>query len=125
MTLTISAHTPRADTRQLALHGRLDSTTAPMLDKRLDEELGNRVQTLVIDLAELGYISSAGIQCLLKARKLQAKAGGKLLVLNPQPQINKVFEIIGVIPVKDVFASVEELDAYLDAIQQKVLDGDL
>jgi anti-anti-sigma factor len=96
-----------------------------MLDKRLDEELGNRVQTLVIDLAELGYISSAGIQCLLKARKLQAKAGGKLLVLNPQPQINKVFEIIGVIPVKDVFASVEELDAYLDAIQQKVLDGDL
>ncbi|NJN47819.1 MAG: STAS domain-containing protein [Candidatus Competibacteraceae bacterium] len=125
VTLSISAHTPRANTRQLALQGRLDATTAPTLNKRLDEELSNRLQTLIIDLAELSYISSAGIQCVLKARKLQAKTGGKVLLLNPQPQIKKVFEIIGVIPVKDVFASVQELDDYLDAIQKKVLDGDL
>ncbi|MEZ5584311.1 MAG: STAS domain-containing protein [Candidatus Competibacteraceae bacterium] len=118
MNLTITAHTPRADTVSWRCTDVWTPLLAPQLDKRLDEELGNRPQTLVIDLAELNYISSAGIQAMLKARKHQAKTGGRLLIVNPAAN-QKVFEIIGVILIKDVFASIEELDAYLDAIQKK------
>ena len=44
--------------------------------------------------------------------------------MNLQPQIRKVFDIVKAVPVSDVFASVAELDAYLDTMQRKVLEGD-
>ena len=59
-----------------------------------------------------------------KARKVLAARAGKVLVVNLQPQIRKVFDIVKAVPVSDVFASVAELDAYLDAMQRKVLEGD-
>ena len=59
-----------------------------------------------------------------KARKALAARAGKVLVVNLQPQIRKVFDIVKAVPVSDVFASVAELDAYLDAMQRKVLEGD-
>ena len=82
------------------------------------------VTTLVFDFARLDYISSAGIRSVFKARKALAARAGKVLVVNLQPQIRKVFDIVKAVPVSDVFASVAELDAYLDAMQRKVLEGD-
>ena len=44
-----------------------------------------------------------------------------VLVVNLQPQIRKVFDIVKAVPVADVFASQRELDDYLDTMQKKVL----
>lgn len=45
-----------------------------------------------------------------------------MLVSNPQPQIRKVFDMVKAVPLSDVFASTEELDAYLAAMQRKVIE---
>jgi anti-anti-sigma regulatory factor len=50
--------------------------------------------------------------------------GGKVAIVNPQPAVRKVLEIVKAIPSGGIFANVAELDAYLDAIQQKVRDGE-
>jgi anti-anti-sigma factor len=104
------------------LAGRLDTETAPELDRALDKLLkpGRKIAQLVFDLGKLEYLSSAGIRCFVRARKAIEPAGGKVALVNPQPPVRKVLEIVKAMPRGGIFASIEELDAYLDEMQKKV-----
>jgi anti-anti-sigma factor len=114
-----------SDPSTLALVGRLDSTTAPELDAVLDRLLHSSGKArLAFDLSQLEYISSAGVRCIIRARKAIEPRGGKVAVLNPQPPVRKVLDIVKAIPAGGIFKDVAELDAYLDAMQQKVRDGE-
>ncbi len=125
MDLQIRIDPPRGDSQRVALAGRLDTHSYDELDKQLAPLLASEnLRSLLLDLGELEYISSAGLRSLFKARKALAARGGKVLVANPQPQIAKVFDIVKAVPMNEVFASVAEADAYLDAMQQKVLRGE-
>jgi anti-anti-sigma factor len=125
MQLQINIEPPKGRQQRVALSGRVDTHTYQDLDQRLAPLLGNAaVDNLVLDLEGVDYISSAGVRSVFRARKALAARGGKVLVLNPQPQIKKVFDIVKAVPVTDVFRSTAELDAYLDKMQKKVLAGD-
>ncbi|WP_115512685.1 MULTISPECIES: STAS domain-containing protein [Xanthomonas] len=121
-TLAIQIDPPQDTRQRVILTGRLDTHTYQDLDAALSPLLGTRITTLVLDLSALEYISSAGIRCIFKARKALATHHGKVLVTNPQPQIRKVFDMVKAVPLSDVFASTEELDAYLAAMQRKVIE---
>ena len=77
----------------VALEGRLDTTTAPELEASLKEDL-DTVTELVIDLAKLEYISSAGLRVLLAAQKAMMKQGS-MVVTNPNDVISEIFEVTG------------------------------
>ncbi|MBR4607742.1 MAG: STAS domain-containing protein [Lachnospiraceae bacterium] len=77
----------------VALQGRLDTMTAPELDKEFHESLDG-VTELVVDLAELEYVSSAGLRVLLSAQKVMNKQGS-MVVKNVNEQIMEVFEVTG------------------------------
>ncbi|ACD57189.1 anti-sigma factor antagonist [Xanthomonas oryzae pv. oryzae] len=121
-TLAIQIDPPKDTRQRVILTGRLDTHTYQDLDAALLPLLGTHITTLVLDLSALEYISSAGIRCIFKARKALATRHGKVLVSNPQPQICKVFDLVKAVPLSDVFASTEELDAYLAAMQRKVIE---
>lgn len=121
MDLKIHIHEPRGDSRRVTLIGRLDTHTYDGLDRQLAPILSSPVRTLVFDLAELEYISSAGIRSIFKARKAIEGRGGKVLVSNLQPQIQKVFDIVKAVPINSIFSSTEEADSYLDMMQKRVL----
>ena len=76
-----------------AIVGRLDTTTAPQLEAELKNSL-NGVEELVIDLARLEYISSAGLRVLLSAQKVM-NAQGSMKIVNVIPEVMEVFEITG------------------------------
>ncbi|MCW0389434.1 MULTISPECIES: STAS domain-containing protein [Xanthomonas] len=116
---------PAQDKRQrLTLSGRLDTHTYQALDEALAPLLATPITTLVLDLSHLDYISSAGIRSIFKARKVLAARDGRVLVVNPQPQIRKVFDVVKAVPLNEIFTSVQELDEYLDEMQRRVLaDG--
>lgn len=125
MSLQIQIEPPKARQQRIALSGRIDTHTYQDLDHRLAPVLGNVVvDNLVLDLGGVDYISSAGVRSVFRARKALAARGGKVLVVNPQPQVKKVFDIVKAVPITDVFRSTAELDAYLDKMQKKVLAGD-
>lgn len=124
MDLSIHIEPPIDSNQRVALGGRLDTNSHAELDRQLAPILESTVRSLVLDLAHLDYISSAGIRSILRARKALAARHGKLLVVNPQPQIQKVFDVVKAVPMNDIFTSVAEVDAYLDAMQRKVLEGD-
>ena len=77
----------------VAIEGRLDTTTAPELEASLKEDL-DTVTELVIDLAKLEYISSAGLRVLLAAQKAMMKQGS-MVVTNPNDVISEIFEVTG------------------------------
>ncbi len=113
----------KSPTPTLKLVGRLDTDTAPELDSELNKVLAQKgIKRLVFDLSGLAYVSSAGIRCFVRARKAIEPGGGTVAILNPQAGVRKVLDIVKAIPAKGIFASVAELDEYLDAIQQQVRD---
>jgi len=121
MSLTIVEH---ANPTTLVLTGRLDTDTAPELDAALNRVITNtRTARLVFDLSQLEYLSSAGIRCFVRARKAIEPGGGQVAIVNPQPSVRKVLEIVQAIPPGGVFESLAELDAYLDQMQRKMRNG--
>ena len=77
----------------VALKGRLDSTTSPDFEKELKAALDG-VGSLVIDMTELEYISSAGLRVLLSAQKVMNQQGN-MLVKNPSEIVKEVFDVTG------------------------------
>lgn len=77
----------------LTVSGRLDTTTAPELEKELDAALAG-TKEIVFDLKDLEYISSAGLRVILKAQKAMNTQGSMKLV-NVNDSIMEVFDITG------------------------------
>lgn len=117
MTLSVRVEDRQGLTKTMFLEGRLDSATAPQLDSELDGVLAMPMKVLVLDLSKLDYLSSAGIRSMFRAQKAMKARAGKTLIVNPQPAVQKVFEIVKAVDLKTVFASVKELDEYLDSLQ--------
>lgn len=105
------------------IEGRLDSDTAPQMRPVYDELLDRRARYIVLDCSRLEYLSSAGLQRMLQLKKLAEANGGRLVISEPTPQVRKVLDIIKAVPVNEVFASQQELDAYLDLMQKSVTDS--
>ena len=124
MSLNVRIHPQTGGSQRVSIDGRLDTHTYLDLDRQLAPVLASGITSLVLDLAGLEYISSAGVRSVFKARKALAARGGKVLVANLQPQIQKVFDVVKAVPMNEIFSSVAEADAYLDAMQQRVLRGD-
>ena len=77
----------------VALEGRLDTFTAPDLENELDSSLEG-VKEVVLDLAGLEYISSAGLRVLLSTQKIMNSRKG-MKVTNVSDLVNEVFEVTG------------------------------
>ena len=77
----------------LAVEGRLDTTTAPQLEAELKQNISG-VETLVLDFANLEYLSSAGLRVLLAAQKVMNKQG-EMVIRNVNETIAEIFEITG------------------------------
>ena len=122
MTLTINNEQTKPGIVTLFLGGRIDSDTAPELDQEITGLLAKPVKTLVLDMEEVDFLSSAGVGTIAKAKTVLSRKEAGLAMINLQPQIKKVFEIIRLLPSLNVFESVQELDEYLARVQENMTD---
>lgn len=76
----------------VALEGRLDTATAPLLEKEL---VINDITKLILEFKELKYISSAGLRILLSAQKKMTAQNGSMVIKNPNEMVMEVFEVTG------------------------------
>ena len=82
-----------AEATIIEISGRLNTMTAPSLDKAVNENIGD-AKNLVLDLNGLEYISSAGLRVLLSAQKKMQKIGF-MKVTNVCEEVMEVFEMTG------------------------------
>ena len=78
---------------EIAVEGRLDTTTAPELEKELKDCLDS-ANELTLDFSNLEYISSAGLRVLLSAHKVMSQKGGMKLT-HVNETVSEVFEVTG------------------------------
>ena len=77
----------------IGLADRLDTTTAPELEKALKEALDG-VTELTFDFAELAYISSAGLRVLLSTQKAMSRQGN-MKIIHVSEIIMEIFDVTG------------------------------
>ena len=79
---------------ELVMIGRLDSNTSVEAEKVIDELTG-RFDTLILDMKELDYISSAGLRILKRAYMAMRRKDGRLYLKNVNKMVMEVFEVTG------------------------------
>ena len=78
----------------IAVEGRLDSITAPELESELNDSYEGLTK-IIMDFAEVNYMSSAGLRVLIQARKMMKKNDGTIEVNNVQSDIYAVLDATG------------------------------
>ncbi len=76
------------------LEGRLDTLTAPEMEKEMAGALVG-VKDLALDIKELAYISSAGLRALLKLKKEMDAQQGTMVVSGANEQNREIFDVTG------------------------------
>ena len=85
----------------IEVEGRLDTVTAPELEKEVKGGLDS-VQELTFDFSKLEYISSAGLRVLLTAQKLMKKKNGSIVIKGSSEDVLEIFEITGFSTLLDI-----------------------
>lgn len=99
----------------LALSDRLDATTSKIFEDRIFAAIGAGDRRLVIDLARLDYVSSAGLRVFLMAAKRLSSVNGKLAISGLNDHVRQVFELAGFSSILSVYASREEAIKHVEA----------
>ena len=89
--------TKEGSTLNLALEGRLDTTTAPQLEAALHGAMEG-VTELNMDFEKLEYLSSAGLRVILAAQKTMNKQGS-MVIRHVNETIQEVFEVTGFVDI--------------------------
>jgi anti-anti-sigma factor len=98
------------------LAGSLDFETHEQLDKELKKIIGGQTKAVVFDMGKVDYISSAGIGLVLKTKKALEDMGATFAMISLQPQIKKVFDVMKLLPIIDIFNDMPEAEKYIDQI---------
>jgi anti-sigma B factor antagonist len=120
MPLTVKSTSTRPGVMVVSPIGSINAATHSILETNVDEILTSPPDVIIFDMEFTDYISSTGIRVLLKTKKAMQAANGRMVFMNLQPQIQKVFDILKAIPSLKVFANIQELDRYLDLMQKRV-----
>ena len=102
--------------------GSIDAGNYVVLKNEVDKVLNISPKAIIFDLADLDFISSAGLGIIFKA-KFAIRNKGEFALANLKPQIEAVLETVKALPEQNVFASVEEMDDYLARIQLQKAEG--
>lgn len=86
----------RDETPRLAVSGELDMATAPQLAAAIANDERRDGSAPVLDLSRLAFMDVAGMRVLLDAARRARRAGGRLIVFNPQPAIRRLFALTAV-----------------------------
>lgn len=100
---------------ELRPQGRIDSATGPAFEKDVLQQIDDGQRLVLLDFAELQYISSAGLRIVLLAAKKMKTAGGKLVLCSLNPQIAEVFQISGFSNILDIHPSRDSALSILSA----------
>ena len=102
--------------------GAIDSSSYEEFEQRIQPLLIPAIKNLILDMAGVDYISSMGVSAIIKTKKTLDANKASLLIINLQPQIKAVFEVIKALPNMRIFKGIEEADAYLDRIQRQKIE---
>ena len=104
------------------LEGLLDTETAPLLQEELNEIIDEKTKAVLIDMKGVTYISSSGIGVIIGVKKKLKQKQANFAMIDLQPQIEKVFDAMKILPIVDIFDNMPEADQYIDQIIKEEIE---
>jgi anti-anti-sigma factor len=83
------------DTVRVVLNGRLDLPGSAKIDVAFNVVVGAN-RNIIVDMSDVTFIASIGIRTLVIGAKTAQRRGGRLLLVNPQTEVEQVLETIGI-----------------------------
>ncbi len=111
MSSTLQVNTQQqtnAPVQLMHVSGRLDAGTVNIMERALSEALAKGNKVLVLDLAELAYISSSGLRALLTARRAAHARKGDVLISSMKRSVRDVFDMVGFSAVFGIHENVDQ-----------------
>ena len=102
--------------------GSLDANAYPIIEKKAEQILKLAPEVIIFDMQHVNYFNSRGLRVILKVHRVMNQRGGRVVLINLQPHIKEVLDIIDALPAQRIFASRHEMDNYLDTMQKRYLD---
>jgi serine/threonine-protein kinase RsbW len=102
---------PRDDVVVMPIKGRVDAVTAPQLNREVHAQIDGGARYILLDLADVTFLSSSGLRALLLIRKELMTLGGQLRLASLRPQVYEVFTLTGFTQVFAIHTTVEEARA--------------
>jgi anti-sigma B factor antagonist len=99
----------------LRLSGRLDTTTAPAFEDTILGRIESGERHVVLDLAQLDYVSSAGLRVIVLAGKRLSAANGKMVLCSLKDRVREVFDIAGFSSIFSIYGSHDDATRGLQA----------
>ena len=93
--MKLSITTMKNEITKVSLSGRLDVQSAIEIDDEFTK-IAKENKNLLVDLSEVTFIASLGIRTLVVGAKATASNGGKMVVMNPQPNVEQVLRTSGI-----------------------------
>jgi len=104
-----------ADIVTLSLFGKLDTIAAKTFEEKILAQIESGDRRFIIDLAQVDYISSAGLRVFLLAAKRLSSANGKIVLCSLKDLVKEVFDIAGFSSIFSVYGSQDEAIKNLQA----------
>lgn len=94
----------------IKIGGSLDAKTAPQLDKKLSDEREKNPDTIIISMADIDYIASAGMGTLVNCNELMNNNGKKLKLCDLSPKVLKIVKMLGFTNFFNIYPTLEEAE---------------
>lgn len=117
--LKVRITTKSSTTFLIELAGPLDASTVPDFRKKTERLLVPGTKFIGLDMRGVNYISSLGIGEIFKLRRFANANQARLAITNLQPAVDKVLKAVDALPPGVMFKSLEEMDAYLNSLQNE------
>jgi anti-anti-sigma factor len=116
MALEIKVIRKKDSVYSLKLKGSLDSDTHQKLEEEIKKLIDQNTRVIILDMAAVTYISSAGVRVILWIEKTLKQRHASFTMVRLQPQIKKVLNIMKILPMFEIFDDMSEADHYIDQI---------
>ena len=116
MALDIKVTKKRDFVYLVELKGSLDTDTHQQLEDELKEIIDAKAKAVILDMGGVSYISSIGVKVVIWAKKALEGKSATFTMVNLQPQIKKVFDVMKILPMLDIFEDIEEADKYINQV---------
>lgn len=106
----------------IELKGPIDNDTYNELQGKLNEVIDDNTKAVILDMGGVGYISSAGIGVVMHVKKSLLQKNANFAMVNLQPQIKKVFDVMKILPMIDILDDIPDADKYIDQIIKEEIE---
>ncbi len=103
------------DIRLIKLIGKLDIVGTGEIETKFAGHCAGDAVRVIVDLSEVNFLASIGIRLLMLTAKSVNKRGGKMVIVNPIPDVQHVLEVTGIPAIIPIYSSFESAETILTA----------